>query len=63
MDQRVLKAKTKHIDIKFHHARDEQAKGNVHFDYVASENNPADLLTKALAVKRHQMLTGMFHLY
>jgi transposase InsO family protein len=59
----VLKAKTKHIDIKFHHARDEQEKGHVKFDYIASEDNIADLLTKGLPTPRHQMLTSKLGLY
>jgi hypothetical protein len=59
----VLKAKTKHIDIKFHHAKDEQEKGNVKFDYIASEDNVADLLTKALPVARHQALTERLGLH
>jgi hypothetical protein len=59
----VLKAKTKHIDIKFHHARDEQEKGHVKFDYVASEDNIADLLTKALPAPRHQTLTSKIGLH
>jgi hypothetical protein len=59
----VLKAKTKHIDIKFHDARDEQEKGHVKFDYIASEDNVADLLTKALPVPQHQMLTEKLGLH
>jgi hypothetical protein len=59
----VLKAKTKHIVIKFHHAKDEQEKGNVKFDYIASEDNVADLLTKALPVARHQALTESLGLH
>jgi hypothetical protein len=63
IDTGILKSKTKHIDIKFHHARDEQEKGHVRFNYVASEDNPADLLTKALPIARHQMLTEKFGLH
>ncbi|KAA8902239.1 hypothetical protein FN846DRAFT_88575 [Sphaerosporella brunnea] len=33
---------------------EEQEKGHVKFDYIASEDNPAVLLTKALPVARHQ---------
>jgi hypothetical protein len=59
----VLKAKTKHIDINLYHARDEQEKGHVKFDYIASEDNPADLLTKALQAPRHQALTSKLGLH
>jgi len=31
-------------------------KGTVKFQYVISESNPADLLTKPLAVPRHEQL-------
>ena len=31
-------------------------KGSVKFQYVTSESNPADLLTKPLAVPRHEQL-------
>lgn len=55
----VSKQKTKHIDIKFHHARDEAGKGTVIFHYVASSKNPADLLTKALPIPKHRELTRM----
>jgi hypothetical protein len=33
IDTGILKLKTKHIDIKFHHARDEQEKCHVRFNY------------------------------
>ena len=46
----VVWQKSKHIDVKYHHVHDEQVKGVVKFQYVTSESNPADLLTKPLAV-------------
>jgi len=46
----VVRQKSKHIDVKYHHVHDEQMKGAVKFQYVTSESNPADLLTKPLAV-------------
>jgi len=46
----VVRQKSKHIDVKYHHVHVEQMKGTVKFQYVTSESNPADLLTKALAV-------------
>jgi len=46
----VIRQKSKHIDVKYHHVHDEQMKGTVKFQYVTSESNPADLLTKPLAV-------------
>ena len=52
----VVRQKSKHIDVKYHHVHDEQVKGAVKFHYVTSESNPADLLTKPLAVPRHEQL-------
>ena len=52
----VVRQKSKHIDVKYHHVHDEQMKGAVKFQYVTSESNPADLLTKPLAVPRHEQL-------
>jgi len=52
----VVRQKSKHIDVKYHHVHDEQVKGAVKFQYVTSESNPADLLTKPLAVPRHEQL-------
>jgi len=46
----VIRQKSKHINVKYHHVHDEQMKGAVKFQYVTSESNPADLLTKPLAV-------------
>jgi len=48
--------KSKHIDLKYHHVHDEQMNGSVKFQYFTSESNQADLLTKPLAVPRHEQL-------
>ena len=58
----VLKSKTKHIDIKFHHTHDEQKQGRVRFRYVTSKENPADLFTKALNRPRHMEVVKMIGL-
>jgi len=58
----VVWQKSKHIDVKYHHVHDEQMKGALKFQYVTSESNPAHLLTKPLAVPRHErllQLTGL----
>jgi len=58
----VIRQKSKHIDVKYHYVHDELMKGAVKFQYVTSESNPADLLTKPLAVPRHErllQLTGL----
>jgi hypothetical protein len=52
----VVRQKSKHIDVKYHHVHDEQQRGSVRFQYVTSAANPADLLTKPLAAPRHEQL-------
>lgn len=52
----VVRQKSKHIDVKYHHVHDEQQRGSVKFQYVTSSANPADLLTKPLAAPRHEQL-------
>jgi hypothetical protein len=46
-------ARTKHIDIKHHFIRDRISDSTVTFDHVATEENVADVLTKALARDKH----------
>jgi hypothetical protein len=58
----VVRQKSKHIDVKYHHVHDEQMKGLVKFHYVTSESNPADLLTKPLAAPRHEQLVRLIGL-
>ena len=55
----VSKQKTKHIDIKYHHIRDEEARGSIRYYYVKTTENPADLLTKSLPVPRHRALVAL----
>jgi hypothetical protein len=50
---RIIKAKSKHISIKFHHAHDEEkAQKTVSFQHVASKENIVDLLRK-LCLRLH----------
>jgi len=58
----VVRQKSKHIDVKYHHVHNEQTKGSVKFQYITSESNPADLLTKPLAAPGHQQLTRLIAL-
>lgn len=52
----IVRQKSKHIDVKYHHVHDEQQRGAVRFQYITSAANPADLLTKPLAAPRHEQL-------
>ncbi|KRX60102.1 Copia protein [Trichinella sp. T9] len=45
--------RTKHIDIRYHFIRTEQEQGVVSVEYIPSDKQPADMLTKALSSPRH----------
>lgn len=53
----VNHGRAKHIDIKFHHIRDEVKSGEVEVEYCPTAAMLADLLTKGLPGPRHQDLT------
>lgn len=48
--------RTKHIDIRLFRVRDEQTDGTIDVIYVNTENQLADILTKALPVPRFEKL-------
>lgn len=47
----------KHIDIKHHYIREKISDGTVNVNEVSSEDNAADVFTKALPQDSHQKLT------
>ena len=48
---------TKHVNPKFNFIREEIAEGTITITYMPTEEQTADLLTKALPSKLHQYLT------
>jgi len=52
-------ARTKHIDIRHHWLRDIVKEGVIQPGYVATDHNPADLLTKALGREKHFYLLSL----
>lgn len=48
--------RTKHIDIKFHFIREKIENSDINVKYVCTENQLADLLTKALPRNRFLIL-------
>jgi hypothetical protein len=54
----VNHGRAKHIDIKYHHIRDEVKSGEVEVEYCSTSTMLADLLTKGLPGPRHQELTA-----
>jgi len=45
--------RTKHIDTHFHYTQEQVTAGNIRLHYIASTDNPADILTKALSPRKH----------
>jgi hypothetical protein len=54
----VSNKRSKHVDIKFYRARHLQANGDVSLEYVSTEENVADILTKTMPVKMFRRLAG-----
>jgi hypothetical protein len=55
-------ARTKHIDVAFHFLRDSVARKLIRMVYIPTDDNPADLFTKALAspkFSRFRLLMGI----
>ncbi|KAL5538478.1 hypothetical protein UlMin_035497 [Ulmus minor] len=44
--------RTKHVDVRYHFIREKMTDGVIKVDQVSSENNPADMGTKALTVRK-----------
>lgn len=55
----VFHTRTKHIDIRHHFVRDIVETGSVRLEYLASEEMPADVLTKALSKPKHETCIGL----
>ena len=49
--------RSKHIDIKYHHVRSLVERQELTIQYVASKENIADVLTKALPRDQHTILS------
>lgn len=54
----VNHGRAKHIDIKYHHIRDEVKRGEVKLEYCETSIMLADIMTKALPGPRHTELTA-----
>jgi hypothetical protein len=56
-----ISSRSKHIDLRHHWIRDQVAASTITLHYVESEDNLADLFTKALPRERHVELTTRLH--
>lgn len=59
----VNHGRAKHIDIEYHHIRDEAKCGEVEVDYCETSLILADILTKALHGPRHKDMTAALGLH
>ena len=59
----VNHGRAKHIDIKYHHIRDEVKRGEVHLEYCETTNMLADIMTKGLPGPRHKDMTAALGLH
>ena len=55
----IIHKRSKHIDIKYHFTRERVEMGEVRLEYVATEHQLADMMTKALQPKRLAVLRDM----
>jgi len=53
----IINARTKHIDVCYHNSRDLHAHRIVEYSYVHTNENVADVLTKALTKNKHEKFT------
>ena len=47
-----FRPRTKHINVKYHHFRDYVEDGTIKIEYIASDDNPADILTHPVNVEK-----------
>lgn len=52
----ILHARTKHIDLDYHFVREKVAKGSLITRFVRSQNQLADIFTKALSTNQFNIL-------
>jgi hypothetical protein len=52
-------SRTKHIDIRYHFIREVVADEKIELEYIATENNPADILTKPLTNDEFERKAGL----
>ena len=52
----IKSERTKHIDIKYHFVQDEISSGKLRLEWIPTEEQVADILTKALGGPAHKEL-------
>jgi hypothetical protein len=57
----MFHARKKHIEIKYHHVRDEIKKGKLKVCKISTQNNPADMLTKPVPVAKFELRLSWYY--
>jgi len=55
----ISKARTKHIDVHYYNCRDLHSQGILAFTYVHTNDNIADIMTKALSAEKRRKFTAL----
>ena len=55
----IVHKRSKHIDIRFHYIREKYVSGEIDIQYVPSSENAADIFTKILSLKKHELACMM----
>lgn len=59
----AYRERTKHIDVRFHHLRENIEENKIRVEYVSTNENVADALTKALNGPKNDQLTKLMGLH
>jgi len=60
---RILKARTKHMNVCYHNSQDLHKRRIVSYSYVHTDKNVADVFTKALTKEKHMKITNAMGLW
>ena len=50
----IFHARTKHIEVHYHYVKERLSAGEINLDYVPTQDNLADLFTKALSREKFE---------
>lgn len=51
--ENMLHQRSKHIEIRYHFSRDAQTQGLINVEFIPTDKNVADILTKSLVKDKH----------
>lgn len=54
--------RTKHIDIQFHHIKEQIENGTINIEYIPTEENCADALTKPMTIEKQRKCSDLYGL-